>query len=360
MNKKGIIIIIIIIIFIFIISAVGGFVLGSVYYKNTKGEIVETIILEGMSEGEVPKCLDNVFIKTYEEFKEYIKNFNIVKINDSDDNIYDVNVLDYFNEEYFLEHTLAIVEVYDGRANSIFSYTIDSIRKKDNEINININLKMLSENYTKTSYSSFNFILLDKNIETVNFYVKNNIPTADKPVIYLYPSDETNVNIKLGYKENVTVSYPEYIDGWNVLAKPNGRLIDLDTNRELYSLYYECKNAIKFDMTSEGFIVKGKDIVPFLEEKLSILGLNNIEAEEFIIYWLPILSKNEYNYIRFATEEEINKNMPLNIEPNPETIIRVLMIYKGLEEKVDVVEQKLTTPQRNGFVAVEWGATEIK
>ena len=107
-------------------------------------------------------------------------------------------------------------------------------------------------------------------------------------------------------------------------------------------------------------MVKGENIIPFLEEKLSILGLTDIEAEEFIIYWLPILQANKYNYIRFATEEEINKNMPLTINPNSDTIIRVLMIYKGLNEKIDVVEQELITPARNGFVVVEWGGTEIK
>ena len=57
--------------------------------------------------------------------------------------------------------------------------------------------------------------------------------------------------------------------------------------------------------------------------------------------------------------EEINRNMPLKIEPNPDTIIRVLMIYKGLENTIEVEEQKLFTPERKDFVAVEWGGTEI-
>ena len=90
------------------------------------------------------------------------------------------------------------------------------------------------------------------------------------------------------------------------------------------------------------------------------MGLTDREAEEFIIYWLPILQKNKYNYIRFASTDEINKNMPIEINPNPDTIIRVLMTFKGLEEPMEVEEQKLITPNRNGFVAVEWGGTEIK
>ena len=52
--------------------------------------------------------------------------------------------------------------------------------------------------------------------------------------------------------------------------------------------------------------------------------------------------------------------MPLEINPNPDAIIRVLMTFKGLEEPMEVEEQKLITPNRNGFVAVEWGETEIK
>ena len=97
-----------------------------------------------------------------------------------------------------------------------------------------------------------------------------------------------------------------------------------------------------------------------MEDKLAILGLNEKEAEEFIVYWLPRLQENKYNYIRFATMEEINANMPLTFSTEPDTLIRVLMTYKGLNKPIDVQEQKLETPKRSGFVAVEWGGTEIK
>lgn len=160
--------------------------------------------------------------------------------------------------------------------------------------------------------------------------------------------------------ENLTCSYPKYQDEWNVLAQPNGNLKDLSTNRQLYSLYYESKSEINFNVENDGFIVKDEDIVEFLEEKLAILGLTEREAEEFIVYWLPKLESNKYNYIRFATLDEINKNMPLEINPNPDTIIRVLMTFKGLENPINVQEQQLETPNRTGFVAVEWGGTEIE
>ena len=113
-------------------------------------------------------------------------------------------------------------------------------------------------------------------------------------------------------------------------------------------------------MEKDGFIVKGTNIAEFLEEKLSILGLTERETEEFIIYWLPKLETNKYNYIRFATTDEINENMPLEINPNPDAIIRVLMTFKGLEKPINIQEQQLETTNRTGFVAVEWGGTEIE
>ena len=183
---------------------------------------------------------------------------------------------------------------------------------------------------------------------------------VDKPIIYLYPGEETEITVELPKDDRLLVSYPKYEESWKVSAKENGNLVDLETGRNLYSLYYESENVVEFKVEKEGFVVKGEDTAKFLEEKLEILGLNEREAEEFIIYWLPRLEENKYNYIRFASKEEIEKNMPLEINPKPDTTIRILMTYKGLDKKIEVEEQKLETPERKGFVAVEWGGTEIK
>jgi hypothetical protein len=180
-----------------------------------------------------------------------------------------------------------------------------------------------------------------------------------KPVIYLYPLQEERISVKLNNYEHLTHTYPKYEDGWDVIAKPNGDLIDLKTGRNLYCLYWEGINSNDFNM-NEGFVIKGEDTTKFLEEKLAILGLTEREANEFIIYWLPKLESNKYNFIRFRTYEEINENMGLTITPAPDTLIRVMMEFKPLNEEIDVKEQVLATPQRNGFVAVEWGGTEIK
>ena len=134
------------------------------------------------------------------------------------------------------------------------------------------------------------------------------------------------------------------------------------SNWYLFFNFFNSISLLKIytNIENDGFVVKDEDTVSFLEEKLAILGLTERESEEFIIYWLPKLEANKYNYIRFATLAEINENMPLEINPNPDTIIRVLMTFKGLDYPIEVQEQQLTAQERNGFVAVEWGGTEIK
>ena len=136
-------------------------------------------------------------------------------------------------------------------------------------------------------------------------------------------------------------------------------MIDNNTNREYYGLYWEGKDHHR-KIKEEGFIIPREQTSTFLEEKLKVLGLTDQEANEFIIYWLPKLETNEYNYIYFETKQEIDNYMPLEISPQPDSIIRVFMDYKPLNKKIKVKEQSLTTQDRNGFTVVEWGGSIIQ
>lgn len=204
--------------------------------------------------------------------------------------------------------------------------------------------------YTNDEYKNIKKYGITRNPEII----------CDKPVIYLYPEEEMDVSVKLGNSNLLTTSYPKYEKEWNVKAYPGGNLFYEKTNRNLYCLYYESIAAVNFDVTDEGFVVKGTDVAKFLEDKLSILGLNERETEEFIIYWLPRLENNEYNYIKFATSEEIKENMPIIVNPTPDSTIRVLMLFKGIDTTINVNEQQLEKVERNGFSFVEWGGVEIK
>jgi hypothetical protein len=113
-------------------------------------------------------------------------------------------------------------------------------------------------------------------------------------------------------------------------------------------------------MAADGFVVPGDQTAPFLEDTLEHLGLTPRESEEFIIFWLPVLQQNPWNYIRFQTPAEMDGNQALTVRPTPDTTIRVMMTYQPLDAPVQVAPQVLPpTPERTGFTVVEWGGTPI-
>ncbi len=186
----------------------------------------------------------------------------------------------------------------------------------------------------------------------------------DKPVIYLYPKEESKILVQLKYKGSFTFTYPQYnseILGWQVTAKPTGELSDDEGSTYSY-LFWEGLPDYQLPLNPEkGFIVKGEDTAKFLAKVLPKFGLTPKEYNEFIVYWHPRMMKNPYNHISFSGAE-YEELAPLSITPAPDTIIRVMMVYKGLKERPDrePAPLEIKKKERKGFVAVEWGGTEIR
>lgn len=179
----------------------------------------------------------------------------------------------------------------------------------------------------------------------------------EKPVIYLYPEQETKVKVELDYDGTLVCTYPEYDDGWKVVAQPDGTLCD-ELGKTYSYLFWEGNGDATYDF-SKGFVVKGSETAEFLEEKLSEIGLNAKEANEFIVYWLPRMQENKYNLITFQTEAYTDV-AKLHITPEPDSILRVFMAYKELEEPIEIEEPAIAPFERKGFTVIEWGGAEVK
>ena len=178
-----------------------------------------------------------------------------------------------------------------------------------------------------------------------------------KPVIYLYPEEETDVTVRLELSGEMTCSYPAYDDGWTVAAAPDGTLRDADDQTYNY-LYWEGKSGAAYDF-SEGFCVAGSETAAFLEDALARLGLTRREANEFIVYWLPLMQDNPYNLISFQTDAYA-QSARLTVDPAPDTLLRVFMAWKPLGAEQEIAPQMLTAPERNGFTVVEWGGCKTE
>ena len=175
----------------------------------------------------------------------------------------------------------------------------------------------------------------------------------EKPVLYLYPTAPTEVTVTFAHPELLTTVYPEYRDGWRMFVQNDGTMTEIGKTREYYALYWEERPTEPYEFT-EGFYVD-KNYPEFLEEKLSELGFTDREANEFIMYWLPVLEKNGRNLVAFETTESREYANKLQIDPAPDPLLRIAIHIKKVDSDPGLPEQKLPCFLRKGFTAVEWG-----
>jgi len=186
---------------------------------------------------------------------------------------------------------------------------------------------------------------------------KSEVPIDEvcKPVIYLYPEKEMDVEVKIDFEGEHPILYPEYNDGWKCTASPNG---DLKIGESTYNyLFWEVgqPNHLSTADLSEGFIVKGENSISFLESKLNAAGFTSKEKADFITFWGPRIQKNELNFVRFEFNEVCDKFATLNVTPTPDAMYRLYIFFSPIDEAFEVKEQMIPKMNRDGFTVLEWG-----
>lgn len=192
----------------------------------------------------------------------------------------------------------------------------------------------------------------------------NSSECVDKPVIYLYPEESTEVYVDIEFEGELQCTYPQYDPefGWHVTADPDGRLHNLNDGRDYDYLFWEGKTFEDLKSFNNSICVKGSDTAAFLEEYLEAAGLNASEIDDFVSFWLPKMQNNNYNIISFLGTEYTDV-AKLNVYPAPDTEIRVFMVFAPLDEAVEIPSEKqLVMPEntvRDGFTLVEWGGSQV-
>ena len=189
-----------------------------------------------------------------------------------------------------------------------------------------------------------------------------------KPVLYLYPTTTMDLLVSLEYEGTLTYTYPTpqaRADGsvtWHVTAAPDGDLTNA-AGRHYPSLFWEGEEPATL-VQNEGFVVEADAATGFLEDKLSLLGLSDREAAEFITFWGPRIAERGRALVTFATDEYARRavyrftDTSSGAEIVPETFIRVYVVI-GEVPQTPLPEQELApATARTGFTAVECGGTE--
>ncbi|KAG8962928.1 hypothetical protein FRC00_008414 [Tulasnella sp. 408] len=252
---------------------------------------------------------------------------------------------------------------------------------------------------------------------------------GDKPVIYLYPPKSINAKVHLSLVSQWRLSavYPQPIKGsfkegessqtaeWDVVANPNGLMTVEGSSPEIAYIFWEAETEFRNDLPDSppmsrsfspvpettretlrpriGFIpgttkcsphdsvaLSVQDVPPYLEKALLALGLHAEARTSFITYWLPSFLKHEHIALRFVPQVDYEASAPLNIEPKPDVVTRVFMLFEGIptdrladwevarqRSSVDVnmwkeivgVEDALQSDQRL-FRVLEWGGMEVR
>ncbi|MBQ8586953.1 MAG: hypothetical protein IJ453_02590 [Oscillospiraceae bacterium] len=67
---------------------------------------------------------------------------------------------------------------------------------------------------------------------------------------------------------------------------------------------------------------------------------------------------NPYNVISFQ-QECYTEAAVLEIEPAPDSLLRVFMAWYASDEAVEIPTQVLSAAEREGFTVVEWGGSQV-
>lgn len=182
---------------------------------------------------------------------------------------------------------------------------------------------------------------------------------VSKPVIYLYPTKPTLVDVSVISTGKVVVSDPHYPEGgWqDVLALPDGRLTYQGKNYG--ELFFET-SVEDFKKPTVGITIPKDQIEPRLGKIIDQLGLIGREKEEFMEWWIPQLKAVPEPYIFFSIlDHETKAELDTVVyNPKPDTEIAFIAYFKGVQTANNGPVLKLgPKPQRRGFVAVEWGGT---
>lgn len=207
-----------------------------------------------------------------------------------------------------------------------------------------------------------------------------------KPVVYLYPTKSTIIHLSFLTSMSLNTQIPFYNNGWLVSANPDGTLTDLQPQytdcskidslkfgseyasntckTNTYPYIYWSGKSLENEYPKEGggWIVEKNNLQKFMDQKLKEIGLTEKESNDMTSYWVPKMKEKNAPYYRisFLITSQMNEFIPMNVNPLPDSVLRVFLDYKALGTKPTVgpKPQQFNKFIRNGFTLVEWGGLQ--
>lgn len=184
------------------------------------------------------------------------------------------------------------------------------------------------------------------------------LPPAEcgKPVIYLYPEKSQEVSVKVFPNGGFTKTIPSYNTGWNVFADTDSNLTNLVDQKVYPYLFWE-GIAYEYNPPKAGYVLAPYELDERLNTILMEMGLNQKESDDFREFWVPEMLKVKAPFykVSFLDQEVFEALAPLQVEPKPDSVLRIFMDYKPLKSFIELPEPKVEKFERKGFSVIEWG-----
>lgn len=317
-------------------------------YSWSSDVMVDNVVIDlGMNSDMYLKISTENEYELFNSKLSYYKNecsFNI----ESEDEIIDID---------FTKKDLIVIYRYNDEYKN-FDIEVGKIKYEDHKLEVNGCIDLSKKEGEQKHLGLIYVIIPNKKITSVEssfieYRSVEPIYTVYKPVIYLYNDKRIDLSIKFKDESRLKTTYPKYNNGWNVSVEKD---VISDGYNNYYALFYDEERRYEVDF-SEGYYVTKDNAISFLEEKLDYLGFNYKERNEFIMYWLPILEDNGESLVYFEQTDERNKECPMDLSINPDTMLRVIIHIKKANGNERIKEELLHKTERNGFEFIEWGGT---
>ncbi|MBI5794588.1 hypothetical protein HZA87_05950 [Candidatus Uhrbacteria bacterium] len=222
------------------------------------------------------------------------------------------------------------------------------------------NVITFSSDYDPKTYADFSHPYLyfqDSFGRWVEFMSNELIPPVEcgKPVIYLYPESQMDVSVFVTPRGGFSYTEPEYGNGWNVTAYPDGHLVNKADGFSYPYLFWEGRGGL-YSAPSTYWVIEKAGVESFLRSTLTKMNLNENETNDFVEFWLPRMQTAPYYKIGFQGTRTMNALAPLNLSVTPDNIFRILMDYSEIQTpEPSKPPTRLPRANRDGFDVLEWG-----
>ena len=172
-----------------------------------------------------------------------------------------------------------------------------------------------------------------------------------KPNIYIYPMVQTRICVDVSFPlgGDIVESIPEYNNGWCVDVDVSGKI-----NGEYDHLFYESKQPNIFQYQT-GWCVRKVDLKSFFEKNMALYNFSTSEIKDFVDYWMPLLTEDNFYCIYPQTKDILDKIIRLDFSVKPDKVYRLFFGIVGSKDFKKLTPPEVKSFDRSGYFVVEWG-----